>query len=61
MTRVPVRGRERDVAAGDALGPAAGGAEVEAAQDRASTTRISSSAKAAPMQRRTPPPNGIQV
>ncbi len=26
-----------------------------------STTRISYSAKAAPMQRRTPPPNGIQA
>ena len=35
MTRVPWRGREGDVAAGDALGAAGGGAQVEAAQDLA--------------------------
>ena len=49
---------ERDRAPGDAPG-APGGGEAGAPEDVASTIFISNSAKLAPRQRRTPPPNGI--
>ena len=57
----PCRG-QGDVADLDLLRLGVGGAELgRARRTRAGSIRISYSAKAAPMQRRTPPPKGIQA
>ena len=55
-------GGEGDVADLGLLGLGVRGAELGPLEDRrAGSTRISNSAKEAPMQRRTPPPKGIQA
>ena len=57
---VPSARREGDVAADDRLGPVVAAAARASAGSSRSATRISNWAKAAPRQRRVPPPNGIQ-
>ena len=59
-TRAVAR-REGDVAPRDRLGRGDAGARSRRSSTPRCTIRISSSAKAAPRQRRTPPPNGIQA
>ena len=57
----PVRGRESDVAPGRTFEPVVAAVNLRERRIVSIATRISSWAKAAPIQRRVPPPNGTQA